>query len=87
MTDCNLTSTNETKNMQRNQAWLNLVSKNAHLCGAINVLVQEDFARKYSTALSSNILLETLMLALALRFWQKILTLTIRNSYCFLNMR
>jgi hypothetical protein len=46
--------------MQRNQVWLNVVSKNPNLRVAINVLVQEDFARKYNSVLSSNIPLETL---------------------------
>lgn len=56
----NLNNTNETKSMQRNQAWLYAASKNPNLRVAVNVLVQEDFARKYNSVLSSNIPLETL---------------------------
>lgn len=56
----NLNISNETKNLQRNESWLFAVVKNPYFRITINVLVQEEFVRKYNSILSSNMPLETL---------------------------
>jgi hypothetical protein len=56
----NISSLSEFKQIQRNQAWSNVNVKNLSLRVYLNILVQEEFARKFTSILSASMPLDTL---------------------------